>query len=174
MVETDDRDSLPTLRERFAAEDDADVRRAIAAALGTMDDKEALPVLIAAVRDREDPEPVREAALAAVEEIGTDVAIAALVELLDAGDLAADRQAGVIAALGRFKAKAAVAPWSRRSRAREPAVRAAAAEALGKIGAAPGGGRAVAGDARRPRRPGSARPRSPRWGCSATARRSPR
>ncbi len=47
----DDRDALPMLRERFAAEPDATVRRAIARALGALDDKAALPLLIAALRD---------------------------------------------------------------------------------------------------------------------------
>jgi putative membrane-bound dehydrogenase-like protein len=134
VVETSDRPSLETLHERFRLEEVPDVRRELARALGAMGDKEALPLLIAAVRDREAPDPVREAALAAVEQIGTDVAITALVELLDAGDLAAGRRVGVIAALGRFKAKAAVATLVRSLDGPEPEVREASAEALGKIG----------------------------------------
>ncbi len=71
IVEIKDRESLPMLRSQFSAEKDVEVRRAIALALGKMADKEALDVLIAALRDPRSPEPVRDASLEAVETIGT-------------------------------------------------------------------------------------------------------
>ena len=99
-----------------------------------MGDGDALPLLIAAVRDPKAPEPVREAALDGVETIGSDVAVEALIDLLEGGQLGVERQPRVIAALGRFKARSAVGPLVARLKDAAPAVRAAAAEALGKIG----------------------------------------
>ncbi len=52
-----------------------EVRRAIALALGKLDDRESLDLLIAALRDARTPEPVRDAALEAVEMIGTEKAV---------------------------------------------------------------------------------------------------
>ncbi len=134
VVVTNDRESLPPLRTRFASDSDDDVRRSIAEAFGTMDDKAALPVLIAAVRDPKNSEPVRASALAAVEDIGTDLATSALIELLEKGQLSSDRQPKVIAALGRFKAKAAVKPLVASLKSPDAAVRVASVEALSKIG----------------------------------------
>jgi putative membrane-bound dehydrogenase-like protein len=134
VEETNDRESLPTLRERFATDTDLNVRRTIAKTLGTLDDKEALPVLIATFRDAKAPEPLRSAALASVEDIGTETAVNALVEVLDSGALADEQQLGVVAALGRFKAKPSVASLGKLLESPSPAIRAAAATALGKIG----------------------------------------
>ena len=134
VKEADDREALPRLRERFGAEPDEKVRREIAAVFGAMDDKAALPILIGAVRDAKVPESVREASLASVEQIGSDAAIAALVDLLREPGLKADRQARLIASLGRSKARAAVATVVALLASPDPNVRAASAEALGKIG----------------------------------------
>ena len=134
IIETGDRESLSALRKRFVDEPDPEVRRTIAQAFGKLDDRLALPALIAAIRDAATPEPVREAALVSVETIGTDVATRALIDLLERGDLSVPRQARVIAALGGFKAKAAVDPLVRSLSSPAPAVRAAAATSLGKIG----------------------------------------
>src|SRR5262249_30455475 len=82
LVETTDRGSLPVLRSRFADEKDPQVRRAIALGLGKMADRQALDSLIAALRDPRPPEPVRDAALEAVEAIDTDRAVKTLTELL--------------------------------------------------------------------------------------------
>jgi putative membrane-bound dehydrogenase-like protein len=136
--EVGDQESLPVLRRQFADEADADLRVASAKALGSLKDQVALPVLVACLRDPKAPGPVRGAALAAVEAIGTDVARKALVELLERPDLVAERQPPVIAALGKFKAKEAVAPLVAKLASPAPAVRAAAAEALGKIGVVEG------------------------------------
>ena len=103
IVDIKDRESLPMLRSRFTAETDVEVRRSIASALGKMDDKEALDVLIAAIRDPESPEPVRESSLEAVETIGTSKAVKALSDLLTRNTLSAARQPGVIAALWAFQ-----------------------------------------------------------------------
>ena len=134
LAETGDRQSLSALRKRFAEEPDSDVRRTLAEAFGRLDDQLALPALIAAVRAPETPEPVREAALMSVETIGTDVATRALIELLDDGALDGARQPRVIAALGNFKAKPAVATLLRSLSSPSAAVRASAATALGRIG----------------------------------------
>ena len=134
LIETGDRQSLSALRQRFAEEPDPEVRRTLAEAFGRLDDRLALPALIAAVRAPETPEPVREAALMSVETIGTDVATRALIELLEQGALNAARQPRVIAALGNFKAKPAVATLLRSLSSPAAAVRASAATALGKIG----------------------------------------
>ncbi|HWE40747.1 MAG TPA: HEAT repeat domain-containing protein, partial [Isosphaeraceae bacterium] len=134
VKEENDREALPKLRERFAAEPDEKVRREIAAVFGAMDDKAALPLLIAALRHATVPESVREASLVSIEEIGTDAAIAALVDLLREAGLKADRQARLIASLGRFKARAAVPTVVAMLTNPDPKVRATAAEALGKIG----------------------------------------
>ncbi len=134
VQETNDREALPALRAWFAADPDLDVRRAVARTLGALDDEEALPVLIATFRDAKTPEPLRAAALESVEDIGSDLAVKALVGVLEGGTLAVERQPGVIAALGRFKAKPAVALLVRSLKSPAPAVRAAAAAALGQIG----------------------------------------
>jgi putative membrane-bound dehydrogenase-like protein len=130
IVEINDRESLPMLRSQFAVEKDVAVRRAIASALGKMADKEALDVLIAAIRDPRSPEPVRDASLEAVESIGTGKAVTALSDLLSRKVLSPDRQPRVIAALGRFHDPAAVKPLLDSLKNRVPAVRSAAVDAL--------------------------------------------
>ncbi len=121
-------------------------------------------MLIATVRDLKSPEPVRDAALASVETIGSEVAVRALIDLLDRGGLAVERQPRVIAALGRFKARSAVEPLVARLKSPAPAVRAAAAEALGKIGQLDGADRPLPRRCSTIPRSRSARPRSPHSG----------
>ncbi|MGP0064224.1 MAG: PVC-type heme-binding CxxCH protein, partial [Isosphaeraceae bacterium] len=130
IVDIKDRESLPMLRSRFTAEKDVEVRRSIASALGKMDDKEALDVLIAAIRDPESPAPVRESSLEAVETIGTSKAVKALSDLLTRNTLSPARQPGVIAALGRSKDLGAMPPLLGSLKSPVPAVRAAAIDAL--------------------------------------------
>ncbi len=130
IVDINDRESLPMLRSQFAGENDVAVRRAIALALGKLADKEALDVLIAALRDPKSPEPVRDASLEAVETIGTDKAVKALADLLIRNTLSPDRQPGVIAALARSKGLAAVKPLLGSLKSPQPATRAAAVNAL--------------------------------------------
>jgi putative heme-binding domain-containing protein len=133
---TDDRAALPMLRERFGLEKEPKVRQEVALALGSMGDKEALPLLIAALRDLANPEGVRSASLAGLESIGGKPAIAALVEALTNKEenLKDETQARMVAALGRFKAKEAIPAILGRLSHASPAVRVASAEALGKIG----------------------------------------
>ncbi|HZW32602.1 MAG TPA: PVC-type heme-binding CxxCH protein, partial [Isosphaeraceae bacterium] len=162
IVEIKDRESLPMLRSRFAAEPDVAVRRALARALGELADKEALDVLIAAVRDARSPGPVRDAALEAVETIGTDKAVQALCEVLSESQEPAIRTAGVggegrarprsptrmapnrtplpasrlerlIATLGRLQDPSAVKPLLGSLTMSSPVVRAAAVDALAAI-----------------------------------------
>ncbi|WP_435019742.1 PVC-type heme-binding CxxCH protein [Tundrisphaera sp. TA3] len=138
--EIDDPNARPTLRVRFAVDDDAEVRREIARTLGELKDAPAVPILVAAIRDPATPEPVRDAALSGVEAIGGPKVSQALVELLSVAEVAASdaRQAQVIAALGRAKAKGAVEAIGGRLASPNPGVREAAARALGAIGAADG------------------------------------
>ena len=134
--ETGDRDALPALRQRFGNEPETNVREAIALALGSMGDRDSLPLLVAALRDAANPEGVRTAALTGLETIGGKPAIDALVEALTnpAATLKDETQVRMIAALGRFKAKAALPAIEARLGHANPAVRVAAVEALGKIG----------------------------------------
>ncbi len=132
--ETDDKEALPKLVDRFQAEDHPEVRAAIAVALGQMKHKPALPLLVNALKDVNAPDSVREAALSGVEAIGTDEATKALVDLLGRDDLPVDRQPRVIIALGRFRAKAAVPRLLETLKSASAPVRAASAEALGRIG----------------------------------------
>ncbi|WP_406697180.1 PVC-type heme-binding CxxCH protein [Singulisphaera sp. Ch08] len=132
--EVGDREALPTLRGQVERDPDVSVRVAAIKALGALEDKESLPLLIAAIRASVTPEPVRDSALEAVELIGSDVAVNALVDLLKNGEAGPSRQARLILALGRFKAQAAVATIVEALGNSSPEVRAAGAEALGKIG----------------------------------------
>jgi len=133
---TDDRDALPKLRERFQVEKEPKVRQEVALTLGAMGDKDALPLLVAALRDAANPEPIRVAALTGLESIGGKSAIAALVEALSnqSSNLKDETQTRMISALGRFKAKEGIPAIVARLSSANPEVRVAAAEALGKIG----------------------------------------
>ncbi|AGA25493.1 PVC-type heme-binding CxxCH protein [Singulisphaera acidiphila] len=132
--ESRDREALPALRLLVDRDPDTSIRVAVAKALGALEDKEALPGLIAAIRAPGTPEPVRDAALEAVETIGSDLAVNALLDLLETGESGPSRRARLLAALGRFKAQAAVASIVKALGDSSPEVRSAAAEALGKIG----------------------------------------
>ena len=134
--EIDDRAALPVLRERFGVEREPAVRQEIALALGSMGDKDALPLLVAALRDTANPEGVRNAALTGLESIGGKPANAALVEALSNKQepLKDETQIRLLAALGRFKAWEAIPNIAERLSHANPEIRVAAAEALGKIG----------------------------------------
>jgi putative membrane-bound dehydrogenase-like protein len=133
--DTDDRAALPTLRQRFNVEPEVQVRQEIALALGSMGDKEALPLLVAALRDSGNPEGVRTAALTGLESIGGKPAIEALVEALSnkREPLKEESQIRVMAALGQFRAWPAIPIIAERLSDSSTAVRIAAVEALGKI-----------------------------------------
>ena len=128
--------ALPILRQRFANEPDVPVRQEIAKTLGSLGDKEALPGLIAALRDAKTPEPVRDAALESIETIGSDVALKALLDLVETNALGVDKLPRVIATLGRFKTGDALGALRTALKHTEPSVRAAAAQALAKAGKA--------------------------------------
>jgi putative membrane-bound dehydrogenase-like protein len=131
---TRDDAALPILAERFDAEPDAEVRAAVARTLGTLGYEPALPRLIESLRNGGTPDAVREAALDAVAAIGTPAALQALIDLLGGGKLPAERQPRVIGALGRAKAEDAVPRLVELLESPSPDVRAASAEALGRVG----------------------------------------
>ena len=134
--ETDDRAALPVLRERFQAEQEPAVRQEIALTLGNMGDKEALPLLVAVLRDPANPEAVRTSALTGLEAIGGQPAVEALIEALanKRGNLKDEAQIRMVTALGRFKAKEGIPSIADRLFHTNSEVRVAAAAALGKIG----------------------------------------
>ncbi len=133
---SDDRQALAKLRERFEVEAAPKVRQEIALALGNMGDKDALPLLVAALRDPANDESIRSAALTGLETIGGKPAVEALIEALvnKRGNLKDEAQIRMVAALGRFKAKEAISVIADRLYHSNPAVRVAAAESLGKMG----------------------------------------
>ena len=131
---TKDPEAVALLRKRFESETDADVKSAIANAFGKLGDQDALPLLIAAMKDANAPESVRDATLASVETIGSEVALKGLLDLLESGTLATDRQPRVVSALGRFKSESASVALIRSLKNNSAAVRAAAADAIGKVG----------------------------------------
>ena len=143
VKETGDPAALALLRKQFPAEADVPVRREIARVLGALRDREALPMLIAAVRDKATPEPVRDEALASVEAIGSDEALKGLLALLSENTLGAEKQPRVIAALGRFKTAGASEALLKALKNPTPAVRSAAAESLGKASNAKSAGKAL-------------------------------
>jgi len=132
VKEAKDFDAAPILRARFGTETDDEVRKQIALVLGDLKDKASLPILASALKDQTSAEVVREAALSAVEAIGTEAGAAALVDLLK-GDIAADRQPRILAALGKFHATASLPAIGEKLGSAEPKVRAAAADAVGKF-----------------------------------------
>ncbi len=89
-------DSRSFLRGLFPHEQDPGVKSAIALALGKLADRDALDLLTTALRDAHSPEPVRDAALEAVETIGSRNAVYALIDLLGQKTLSTDRRTRVI------------------------------------------------------------------------------
>ncbi len=130
LVETGDRDSRGFLRDRFTVEQDSKVKGSIALGLGQFADREALGVLTATLRDSRADLTLRDAALEAVEMIGSKEAAVALGAILRDQTLGIDRMPRVIAALGRFKDASSIKPLLQVLGSRVPAVRAAAIDAL--------------------------------------------
>ncbi|HEX3446991.1 MAG TPA: PVC-type heme-binding CxxCH protein, partial [Isosphaeraceae bacterium] len=133
LVNTNDRDSRPLLRSRFTAEQEPDVKSAIARAVGKLGDTESLDLLISALRDNRMAEPVRDAALESIEMIGSTKAVTALVDVLDQKTMGVDKLPRVIAALGRFKDAKAKKPVMEALKSPAAAVREAAIDALAAI-----------------------------------------
>jgi putative membrane-bound dehydrogenase-like protein len=132
VKEMKDAEALPILRERFTSEPDLLVKSQIALALGQLKDKAALPALAATLKDSKSPDVLREAALSAVEAIGTEAGAATLVELLKSSDLPVDRQPRILMALGRFHVTESLPAIAEKLESPEASVRVAAAEAVGK------------------------------------------
>ena len=130
IVKTDNRDSRSILRVRFREEKDPGIKRAIALGLGKLADSEALDLLTAALRDPRADQPLRDAALEAVEMIGSKKAAVALAGLLGQKAFSADRKPRVIAALARLKEPSAIKPLLETLKTPSPAVRAASIDAL--------------------------------------------
>ncbi len=130
LIETGDRDARGLLRERFTVEKDSKVKRSIAVGLGKFADPEALVILAATLRDRRADQPLRDAALEAIEMIGTQEAAAVLGQVLDDQSLLIDRTPRVIAALGRLKDARSIKPLLRALKSPAPDVRSAAVDAL--------------------------------------------
>ena len=150
LAEAKDQDSRALIRSQFGGEKDADVRRAIAGALGKLGDRDALDMLIAAFRDPRTEPPVRSATIEAVEAIGSEKAVKSLGDLIAGRTLPADLRLRAIAALGHLEDPAAVAPLLTTLKAPEPVVRAAGVNALLAIAEA----RRSEDTRRRPRRSG--------------------
>ncbi len=136
VAETADPDALAILRDRFAGETDAPIRVESARVFGALKDKEALPLLVASVRDRTSPETLRDASLKSIEAIGSSEALKALLGLLEDDALSTEKLPRVIAALGRFKSAEAASALLKALKSPAAAVRAAAAEALGSASTA--------------------------------------
>ena len=130
IVETNDRDSKGILRARFASEHDPAVKRTIALGLGKLADTESLDLLTAALRDPRSDQPLRDAVLEAVEMIGSKKAAVALAALLGQKSLSVERKPRVIAALARMKEPSAIKPLVESLKTPQPAVKAAAIDAL--------------------------------------------
>jgi putative membrane-bound dehydrogenase-like protein len=123
-------DSRSFLRTLFPREQDPGVKRAIALALGKLADTEALDLLTSVLREIHSPDPLRDAALEAVEMIGSKQAVIALVDLLGQKSLPAPRRPRVIQALGRFKDTAAIMPLLEALKSTAAAERVSAVDAL--------------------------------------------
>jgi len=145
VAATSDKVALPLLRKRFEAEPDPDVRSTVAQSLGELDDEDALPALALALRDAHSPDPVRDSALDAVKAIGGEQATKVLLDVLADPTLNVDRQKVVIAALGQFKADAAVSALVQSLSHTAPAVREAAVAALASVLGSQKGGPSASG-----------------------------
>jgi putative heme-binding domain-containing protein len=122
------RAALPVLRRHLLRESDADNRRALATALGRLQDREATPALADLLNDAGQPVAVRQAAAEALAALNTPAAFAHLRHLLKAE---ADNtlQSQALIALGRAREldAATLAPFLGH---RSAALRVAALEAL--------------------------------------------
>ncbi len=130
MVKTEPRSAKDILRLRFRQEKDLSVKRAIALGLGKLADADALDLLTAALRDPRSEPPLRDAALEAVEMIGSRKGAVALAGLLGQKAFSDDRKPRVIAALARLKDPSAIKPLVDTLHAAPPAVKLASIDAL--------------------------------------------
>jgi putative heme-binding domain-containing protein len=141
-VATVGRAALPDLRRQLPRESDPDNRRALALALGRLQDREATPALADLLKNAGQPGPVRQAAAEALAALNTPAALAHLRDLLKA-QADDSLRAQALVALGRARAldAATLAPFLGH---RSAALRVAALEALqGRGSAEPALARAV-------------------------------
>jgi HEAT repeat protein len=124
------RGDVPGLLDAMWYEKDVAVRVGAAAALGRIGDPRAVEPLFAVARDRNSPEPYRQAAVVALGKIGPP-AIEALTTALE--DPSADLREATARVLGRMGAPA-VGLLSAALKDPSASVREAAAKALGEIG----------------------------------------
>jgi len=133
LSEIGDEGAAARLRALFQKETDPEVRSAFARMFGGVRDREALPLLAAALRDSEAPGSVRDAAFEAVRAIGGPGATSILLDVLTTPNLSVDRQKEVIAALGQFQAGAAIPALIQSLGNASPDVREAAVAAIGAV-----------------------------------------
>jgi putative heme-binding domain-containing protein len=131
IVEAGDRKAIPTLEKRYQSERDATVKIRLALAFGDLGDTSATRLLTATLRDPTSPEGLRDAVLTSLSKLGGDVAVKALIELLNDRKISDQSLPKVMSAVGKLKAEAAVKPLIARLKSKNPAIRAAAIEALG-------------------------------------------
>ncbi len=134
IVVSGEKSALPILRKMFSSESDTDVKTAIALALGRFKDPSSASTLVGALKDAKVPDKVRDAAIESLEMLGGEVASKALADLLSHNSLPSERQPKVIFALAKLKAPGAAGVIRAKLKSPAPAVRAAAAEALGNLG----------------------------------------
>ncbi|MGE3820183.1 MAG: PVC-type heme-binding CxxCH protein [Isosphaeraceae bacterium] len=134
VIDERDQDALASLRAKFPGEKDPPVRLAAARAFGELKDREAVPLLTAALREPSATDAIQDAALASLEAIGDPAALNALLGVLKEGTLGEDRQSRVVTALGRFSSADAINALVEATSSPSVAVRAAAAGALGTAG----------------------------------------
>lgn len=132
-IESADQAALTTLKKMFASEPDAKVKAGIALAFGVLKDQSAVKTLTSALRDAKVDESVRDAAIESLEKLGGEVAAKALLDLLNQRDLSAARRPKVIRALAKLKVEDAGATIRANLSSDDATVRAASAEALGKL-----------------------------------------
>ena len=134
------RSRSPTFRtaQQLVSDPSPEVRVAIASAFGRMGDADSLPVLTSVLRDSKVPGSIRDAALGAVETIGSAKAVNVLLELLVRREGWPPTWLGriVVAALGRFKDPSAIAPLVKLLKHPEAKLRVSIVDSLAAIGAA--------------------------------------
>lgn len=133
-IATEDRESLTKLQALFPSEKSEPVRLAIASAFGALKATEAVPLLSASLREPGATPALQDAALASLETIGDPAALQTLLGFLKEGTLGEDRQARIVAALGRFRSADAVHALIGALANSSATVRASAAGALATAG----------------------------------------
>lgn len=127
-----DTNSAPALRDIYPRETDPASRATILRALGAMKDPGTLALVVGELKQPRDAETTA-AAIAAAEELGGDEAAQALSVFLGSTNARATILAQAVAALGKLRAKSAIAPIEPLTRHADASVRAASFIALGRL-----------------------------------------